>query len=45
MLLQKTETCTDDLGFVVEAPIGNKPINQFLKMWGNDFAHTSKIFR
>ena len=45
MLLQKTQAGTNDLGFVVESPSGNKPINQFLEMGRNDFAHAEHTFQ
>lgn len=45
MLLQQAKAGTDDLGFVVEAPAGNKPINQFLEMGRNDFAHAGRTFQ
>ena len=45
MFLQQAKTGTDDLGFIVEPPTGNKSVNQLLEMWRNDFAHAGNIFR
>jgi len=45
MFLQQAQAGTDDLGFIVEPPTGDKPVNQLLEMWRNDFAHAGNSFR
>jgi hypothetical protein len=38
-IFQQAEAGADDLGFIVEAPAGNKTIYQFLEVGRNDSAH------
>jgi len=45
MLLQQAQAGTDDFRLIVEAPSGDKPVNQLLEMWRNDFAHACNMFR
>jgi hypothetical protein len=45
MLFQQAQAGTNDLGLIVEPPTGDKPVNQLLEMWRNDFTHAMSIFR
>jgi hypothetical protein len=45
VLLQQAQTGTNDLGLIVEPPTGDKPVNQLLEMWRNDFAHAKDMIR
>jgi hypothetical protein len=45
MLLQQAQAGTDDLGLIVEPPTGDKPVDQLLEMWRNDFAYAGDYFR